>query len=186
MHDTRESHLAALKRLLRYVRGTVDLNLVFHRSSSAELVVYTDAGLTARTLVALLPATPSSWAATWSPGRPSGSWLSPAPVVRRSTGLSLTAWRRRPGYDSSWRSSTTRSPRARSSTATTSAPCISPPTPTSISGRSMWRSIYTSCATESPSAMFGYSMSRLPPSLLTSSPRDCPPRPSRSFAPAST
>ena len=27
-HDPRESHLAALKRLLRYVRGTVDLGLV--------------------------------------------------------------------------------------------------------------------------------------------------------------
>ena len=36
-------HLAALKRLLCYVRGTVDLGLVLHRSSSAELVVYTDA-----------------------------------------------------------------------------------------------------------------------------------------------
>ena len=43
MHDPRESHLAALKRLLRYVRGTVDLGLVLHRSSSAELMVYTDA-----------------------------------------------------------------------------------------------------------------------------------------------
>ena len=43
MHDPRESHLAALKRLLRYVRGTVDLGLVLHRSSSAELVVYIDA-----------------------------------------------------------------------------------------------------------------------------------------------
>ena len=43
MHDPRESHLAALKCLLRYVRGTVGLGLVLHRSSSAELVVYTDA-----------------------------------------------------------------------------------------------------------------------------------------------
>ena len=43
-----------------------------------------------------------------------GARLSLAPVLRRSTGLSLTAWRRRPGYDSSWRSSTARSPRARS------------------------------------------------------------------------
>ena len=42
MHDPRESHLAALKRLLRYVRGTVDLGLVLHCSSSVELVVYTD------------------------------------------------------------------------------------------------------------------------------------------------
>ena len=38
-----ESHLAAMKRLLRYVRGTVDHGLVLHRSTSAELVVYTDA-----------------------------------------------------------------------------------------------------------------------------------------------
>jgi hypothetical protein len=32
MHDPRESHLAALKRLLRYVRGTVDYGLVLHRA----------------------------------------------------------------------------------------------------------------------------------------------------------
>ena len=43
MHDPRESHLAALKRLLRYVRGTIDFGLVLHRSASAVLVVYTDA-----------------------------------------------------------------------------------------------------------------------------------------------
>ena len=43
MHDPRESHLAALKRLLCYVCGTVDLGLILHRSPSAELVVYTDA-----------------------------------------------------------------------------------------------------------------------------------------------
>ena len=41
MHVPWESHLVALKHLLRYVRGTVDLGLVLHRSSSAELVVYT-------------------------------------------------------------------------------------------------------------------------------------------------
>src|SRR6185369_5864139 len=137
MHDPQELHLAALKRLLRYFRGTVDLGLVLHRSTSAELVVYTATptltGLAARTLAAPLPFTPSSWAATWSPGRPSGSRLSPAPVPRRSTVLSLTAWRRRPGYGSSWWSFTARSSRARSSTATTSTLCISPPTPSSIS-----------------------------------------------------
>ena len=30
MHDLRESHLAALKRLFRYVRGTMDLGQVLH------------------------------------------------------------------------------------------------------------------------------------------------------------
>jgi hypothetical protein len=43
MHDPQEPHLAALKRLLRYLRGTVDYGLLFHRSTSSELVVYTDA-----------------------------------------------------------------------------------------------------------------------------------------------
>ena len=43
MHDPRESHLTALKRLLRYVRSTVGFGLVLHCSPSAELVVYTGA-----------------------------------------------------------------------------------------------------------------------------------------------
>jgi hypothetical protein len=43
MHDPREPHLTALKRLLRYLCGTVDYGLLLHRSSSVELVVYTDA-----------------------------------------------------------------------------------------------------------------------------------------------
>jgi hypothetical protein len=42
MHDPREPHLTALKRLLRYLRGTIDYGLL-HRSSSADLVIYTDA-----------------------------------------------------------------------------------------------------------------------------------------------
>nr|CAB3451012.1 unnamed protein product [Digitaria exilis] len=37
------AHLAVLKRLLRYVRGTVDCGLTLHLSPSTELVVYTDA-----------------------------------------------------------------------------------------------------------------------------------------------
>jgi hypothetical protein len=42
MHDPREHHLTALKRLLRYLRGTIDYGLLLHQSS-VELVVYTDA-----------------------------------------------------------------------------------------------------------------------------------------------
>src|SRR6185295_3678536 len=96
MHDPRESHLAALKRLLRYVRGTVDLGLVLHRPPLLSwLSTPTLTGLAVRTLTVPLPAMPSSWAATLSPGRPSGRRWSPAPLSRRSTVLSLTAWRRR-------------------------------------------------------------------------------------------
>ncbi|WVZ58807.1 hypothetical protein U9M48_009036 [Paspalum notatum var. saurae] len=43
MLDPREPHLTALKRLLRYLSDTVDYGLLLHRSTSTELVVYTDA-----------------------------------------------------------------------------------------------------------------------------------------------
>ena len=43
MHDPREPHLAALKRILRYVRGTLELGLHIRASSQLDLVVYSDA-----------------------------------------------------------------------------------------------------------------------------------------------
>jgi len=42
MHDPREPHQTALKRLLCYLRGTVNYRLLLQRSSSTELVVYTN------------------------------------------------------------------------------------------------------------------------------------------------
>jgi hypothetical protein len=43
MHDPRESHLTAMKRILRYLRGTPDYGLLLRRSCSTDLVVYTGA-----------------------------------------------------------------------------------------------------------------------------------------------
>jgi hypothetical protein len=43
MHDPREPHLAALRRILRYIRGTLHLGLLLRPSTSTDLVVYTDA-----------------------------------------------------------------------------------------------------------------------------------------------
>nr|GEW22904.1 ribonuclease H-like domain-containing protein [Tanacetum cinerariifolium] len=43
MHDSREPHLAALKRILRYVQGTLNLGLHLYASSTTSLVGYTDA-----------------------------------------------------------------------------------------------------------------------------------------------
>ncbi|GJZ99814.1 ribonuclease H-like domain-containing protein [Tanacetum coccineum] len=43
MHDPRAPHLAALKRILRYVQGTLDLGLRLYASSTTSLVGYTDA-----------------------------------------------------------------------------------------------------------------------------------------------
>jgi hypothetical protein len=43
MHDPREPHLTAMKRILRYLRGSLDFGLHLQRSaSSSELTVYTD------------------------------------------------------------------------------------------------------------------------------------------------
>ncbi|GKB83198.1 ribonuclease H-like domain-containing protein [Tanacetum coccineum] len=46
MHDPREPHLATLKRILRYVRGTLNYGLQLFSSSSGSLVGYTDADWT--------------------------------------------------------------------------------------------------------------------------------------------
>lgn len=43
MHDPREHHLHLVKRILRYVRGTLDYGLRLFRSSSMDLVAYSDA-----------------------------------------------------------------------------------------------------------------------------------------------
>nr|GEV94508.1 ribonuclease H-like domain-containing protein [Tanacetum cinerariifolium] len=43
MHDLLEPHLAALKRILRYVEGSLDLGLYLYASSATSLVGYTDA-----------------------------------------------------------------------------------------------------------------------------------------------
>ncbi|GJZ52719.1 ribonuclease H-like domain-containing protein [Tanacetum coccineum] len=42
MHDPREPHLVALKRILRYVQGTLDLGLHLYASFTTSLVGYTD------------------------------------------------------------------------------------------------------------------------------------------------
>ncbi|GJV15541.1 ribonuclease H-like domain-containing protein [Tanacetum coccineum] len=46
MHDPRDSHLAALKRILRYVRVTLDYALQLYSSSTSSLVDYSDADWT--------------------------------------------------------------------------------------------------------------------------------------------
>ncbi|KAJ9543577.1 hypothetical protein OSB04_023284 [Centaurea solstitialis] len=43
MHDPREPHFTALKRIIRYLRGTMDLGLQLHVSKTSSLVAYSDA-----------------------------------------------------------------------------------------------------------------------------------------------
>ncbi|GKE99114.1 ribonuclease H-like domain-containing protein [Tanacetum coccineum] len=42
MHDPREPHLNAMKRVLRYLRGTTDLGLQLFRSTTSQLIAYSD------------------------------------------------------------------------------------------------------------------------------------------------
>ncbi|XP_071699077.1 uncharacterized mitochondrial protein AtMg00810-like [Rutidosis leptorrhynchoides] len=43
MHDPREQHFSALKRILRYIQGTLDLRLQLFTSSTTYLTAYSDA-----------------------------------------------------------------------------------------------------------------------------------------------
>jgi hypothetical protein len=43
MHDPWEPHFTLIKRILRYLQGTLDHGLVLHRSSADTMTVYTDA-----------------------------------------------------------------------------------------------------------------------------------------------
>jgi hypothetical protein len=43
MHDPREPYLMAAKHILRYLQGTLDHGLLLHRTSTLNLIVYTDA-----------------------------------------------------------------------------------------------------------------------------------------------
>ncbi|GJV64199.1 ribonuclease H-like domain-containing protein [Tanacetum coccineum] len=43
MHDPRDPYFSALKRILRYVRGTLDFGLQLYASSTSYLMAYTDA-----------------------------------------------------------------------------------------------------------------------------------------------
>nr|GFA71252.1 ribonuclease H-like domain-containing protein [Tanacetum cinerariifolium] len=42
MHDPREPHLAALKRILHYVRGSLEFGLQLYASSGSSLMAYSD------------------------------------------------------------------------------------------------------------------------------------------------
>jgi hypothetical protein len=137
MHTPREPHLTALKRILRYLRGSLDYGLLLRPSPTSELVVYTDADwLAVPTRAGPPPVTLCSWVPTSSLGPPSGSPSSLAPALRPSTVPWPTVWQRPPGCASSSTSSTVPSSAPLSSTATTSVRSTSLPTPCSISARS--------------------------------------------------
>lgn len=100
MHTPQEPHLTVAKRILRYLRRTLNYGLL-RSSLNFELV----AAAPTRVVPPLI--TSCSWAPTLSSGPQSGSRSSPAPALRPSIALWPTAWPRHPGSVSCSRSSTT-------------------------------------------------------------------------------
>jgi hypothetical protein len=94
------------------------------------------------TLTGPLRATQCSWATTSSPGPRCVRTSSPIQELRRSTTPWPTAWQRHVGFDSCLWSCIAPCHRTLLSTATTSAPSTSAPTPFSTSAPSILRLIF--------------------------------------------
>jgi len=167
MHDLREPHLAALKRILRYIRGTLHLGLLLRPSSSTEMVVYSDADW------AGCPDTRKSTSGfavflgdnlvSWSSKRQQ--------TVSRSSALLPMLLQRLLGCASFSRNFMLLSVEPSWSIVTTSALCTCPPTPFNINAPSTSRSTSTSFASGLPLVMFVFFMCRPHHSMPTSSPR---------------
>nr|XP_020160171.1 uncharacterized mitochondrial protein AtMg00810-like [Aegilops tauschii subsp. strangulata] len=89
MHAPRDVHWAAVKRILRYICGTMDLGVMLYTSTDTALTAYSDADWagcpnTCRSTQGIV----SSLDPHSSRGRPSGSLQSLAPVLR----LSIVRW----------------------------------------------------------------------------------------------
>lgn len=128
MHDPGEPHLVAIKRILCYIQGTLELGFHLHRTSHVDLIVYSDADW-ARCLE-----TRRSTSGLRSVRRPS-----PDPVLRLSIALLPMGLRRQAGYDSFSRNSIALFDELQLCIVTMSVLFIYLPTPFSISGPSMSR-----------------------------------------------
>jgi hypothetical protein len=96
MHAPRDSHFSLIKRVLRYLKGTLDHGLTLHRSSSNSLVAYSDADWAGcpDTHVNLPRASACFLVRTWFLGPPNGSQRHRAQVRRRNIGRLRTCWMR--------------------------------------------------------------------------------------------
>lgn len=84
MYDLRKLHLTAVKRILRYLRGTLDYGLLLRYSSTQEFIVYINNDETGYSDNPPL-ATSCLLKTTSSPGPSSASQWSPFPMSRVST-----------------------------------------------------------------------------------------------------
>jgi hypothetical protein len=176
MHDPREPHLTAMKRILRYLQGTPDYDLLLRCSSSSNLVIYTDADWASCTDTRR---STSGYAVflgtTWFPGWPSDRPSSPTPALWPSIVPLPTAWLSPLGCVSCSTSSRPHRLSAHLSTTIISPSCTYPPTPFSINAPSMWRLIFILFEQRLSSVKSASSMSLRHRSSQTSSRMDSPP-----------
>lgn len=130
MHVPCDNHWNLVKRILRYICGTMSLGLTLRASSSTELVAYSDTtGQAAPTLNALHPATAFTSGLPSFPGRQNDNQRCPDPVPRTSTGRWPTSSPNAPGCTNFFKSFITTPHELHLCTLITSPPSISPPTP---------------------------------------------------------
>lgn len=99
MHDPREPHLHALKRILQYIRGALDYRLQIHASCTTSLIAYFDAKWRdTQPLIDQLVVTVSTSVTILFPGRPNASLLYRALVPRQSTNASPMLLQRHIGF----------------------------------------------------------------------------------------
>ena len=83
IHDPRVAHMAALHRVLRYIKGTLDHGLRLYKSLFLLYChIRMPIGVDVLTLVALLLATVCFWVIIWFVGPLSINLLFPGPVLR--------------------------------------------------------------------------------------------------------
>jgi hypothetical protein len=172
MHDPREPHLALIKRILRYIKGTLDYGLKIVRSSTLDLIAYSDADWAGCA---------DTWRSTsgyavffednlvsWSSKRLQTVSRSSAKAEYRAiaNAIAKISWLGNSSRNSSivlgvplWYF------------VTTSAQFISQPIRCNISVPNMLRSIYISSATRLPRGKFVFFMSHLLPNMRMCLPR---------------
>jgi hypothetical protein len=174
MHTLWEPHLNALKRVLRYLPGSLDYDLLLRPSPTSKLVVYTgvdwagcpDTSRSTSSYVVFLGANLVSCAAKRQP------------VISRSSAEAENRVVPNDVVEASWMRQLLHelhSPFSAppSYTATTSALSTSSRISCSISARIMWRLTCTSSASVSLQVTFGFSAPPPRCSLSTSSLRGC-------------
>jgi len=184
MHAPREPHLSAMKRILRYLRSTLDHGLLLRPSSPSELVVYTNADWAGcpdtRKSTSGFVVFLGSNLVSWSSKRQTTVSRSNAEL---STGRLPMVLLRLAGCDSSFWNFTVPSHALRSSIVAMSVLCISLAIRFSINIRSMSRLIFTLFVSVLPLVTFVCFASRRHLSLQTSSPRVYQPQCSQNSGP---